>query len=77
VHAGVSTSRTQIVASSKFLHHLLPDLIPPIDRQYTFAFLTGQKTVTSNRAAFLDSVKRADTQSGIDRMFPETVLMPV
>lgn len=29
----VSMSRTQIVAGSKFLHHLLPDLIPPIDRQ--------------------------------------------
>src|SRR5450755_4869615 len=29
----VSTSRTQIVAGSKMLHHFLPDLIPPIDRQ--------------------------------------------
>ncbi len=35
-HVKVSTSRTQIVAGSKFLHHVLPDLIPPIDRQYTF-----------------------------------------
>jgi hypothetical protein len=50
----VSTSRTQIVAGSKMLHHLLPDLIPPIDRQYTFNFFTGQKMVTSDRAAFLD-----------------------
>ena len=41
----VSTSRTQIVAGSKFLHHLLPDLVPPIDRQYTFSFFTGQKAV--------------------------------
>jgi hypothetical protein len=53
-HTRVSTSRTQIVAGSKFLHHLLPDLIPPIDRQYTFAFFTGQRMVTSDRAAFLD-----------------------
>jgi hypothetical protein len=53
-HARVSTSRTQIVAGSKFLHHLLPDLIPPIDRQYTFTFFTGQKMVASDRAAFLD-----------------------
>ena len=30
----VSTSRTQIVAGSKMLHHFLPDLIPPIDRPY-------------------------------------------
>jgi hypothetical protein len=40
-----STSSTQIVAGSKVLHHVLPDLIPPIDRQYTFRFFTGQKAV--------------------------------
>ncbi len=50
----VSTSRTQIVAGSKMLHHLLPDLIPPIDRQYTFRFFTGQKMVTSDHVVFLD-----------------------
>lgn len=50
----VSTSRTQIVAGSKFLHHLLPDLVPPIDRQYTFSFFTGQKAVPDDRMAFLD-----------------------
>lgn len=50
----VSTSRTQIVAGSKFLHHVLPDLVPPIDRQYTFRFFTGQKMVPSDQAAFLD-----------------------
>ena len=53
-HARVSTSQTQIVAGSKFLHHLLPDLIPPIDREYTFRFFTGQKSVASDRTAFLD-----------------------
>lgn len=50
----VSRSRTQIVAGSKMLHHILPDLIPPIDRQYTFSFFTGQKMVPSDHAAFLD-----------------------
>jgi hypothetical protein len=44
-HVKVSTSQTQIVAGSKFLHHVLPDLVPPIDRQYTFNFFTGQKMV--------------------------------
>jgi hypothetical protein len=53
-HTKVSTSRTQIVAGSKFLHHLLPDLIPPIDRQYTFSFFTGQKMVANDQSAFLD-----------------------
>lgn len=53
--ARVSTSRTQIVAGSKWLHHLLPDLIPPIDRQYTFSFFTGGRTVVhGGRQAFLD-----------------------
>jgi hypothetical protein len=50
----VSMSGTQIVAGSKWLHHLLPDLIPPIDRQYTFSFFTGQKSVAyGDRQAFL------------------------
>jgi hypothetical protein len=42
------------VAGSKFLHHVLPDLIPPIDRQYTFSFFTGQKVVANDKVAFLD-----------------------
>lgn len=51
----VSTSQTQIVAGSKFLHHLLPDLVPPIDRQYTFSFFTGQKAVYGgDRRTFLE-----------------------
>jgi hypothetical protein len=43
----VSTSGTRIVAGSKALHHVLPQLVPPIDRQYTFQFFTGQKAVSS------------------------------
>ncbi|GAB3849428.1 hypothetical protein ACFPIJ_51390 [Dactylosporangium cerinum] len=50
----VSRSETQIVAGSKALHHVLPDLLPPIDRQYTFRFFTGQKQVAGDRRAFLD-----------------------
>jgi hypothetical protein len=51
----VSTSRTTIVAGSKTLHHLLPELVPPIDRQYTFKFFTGQTAVShGERAAFAE-----------------------
>lgn len=51
----VSTSATRIVAGSKALHHVLPDLVPPIDRQYTFQFFTGQKAVNSgDQRAFLE-----------------------
>ena len=51
----VSTSETQIVAGTKTLHHVLPDLVPPIDRQYTFRFFTGQKHVPAgDQRAFLE-----------------------
>lgn len=51
----VSTSRTRIVAGSKALHHVLPDLVPPIDRQYTFRFFVGQTQVHfGDERAFLE-----------------------
>jgi len=34
----VSVSQTKIVANSKALHHILPELMPPIDREYTLRF---------------------------------------
>ena len=37
----VSSTKTQIVAGSKALHHVLPRLVPPIDRQYTIRFFYG------------------------------------
>ena len=33
----VMKSRSKLVGVSKTLHHLLPDLVPPIDRQYTLS----------------------------------------
>lgn len=39
----VSPSDTQIVAGSKALHHVLPELVPPIDREYTIQFFYGYK----------------------------------
>ena len=33
-----SATQTLLVANSKTLHHLLPKLIPPIDREYTLTF---------------------------------------
>lgn len=50
----VSRSKTQIVAGSKTLHHVLPDLVPPIDRQYTFRFFTGRKYVRNDKVSFLE-----------------------
>ena len=35
---------TKIVAGSKALHHVLPELIPPIDREYTIRFFFHHKS---------------------------------
>lgn len=39
----VSVSEATIVAHSKALAHILPNLVPPIDRQYTIRFFTQQE----------------------------------
>ena len=38
-----TTSDSRLVSSSKTLAHILPDLVPPIDRQYTLKFFYGTK----------------------------------
>lgn len=49
----ISKSDSHLVATTKVLHHILPDLIPPIDRNYTLRFfglttmLPSQKTARS------------------------------
>ncbi|MRR11169.1 hypothetical protein EG835_01470 [bacterium] len=51
----VSASQARIVANSKTLHHLLPDLVPPIDREYTFRFFYGRNMLSiPEREAFLE-----------------------
>jgi len=39
----VSSTETQLTAGSKALHHLLPDLMPPIDGEHTLTFVYGYK----------------------------------
>ena len=39
----ISRSNQTIVAHSKALFHILPDLIPPIDRAYTMKFLNSRR----------------------------------
>ncbi len=45
----VSRSATKIVAASKTIHHLLPELVPPIDREYTLQFFYQNKLLESAR----------------------------
>jgi hypothetical protein len=47
----VGVGETLLVANSKALHHLLPALIPPIDRNYTLEFFVGRRYIYSGRDA--------------------------
>ena len=44
----VSKSDSKLVSSSKVLHHILPDLISPIDRQYSIRFMRGNENKNLN-----------------------------
>lgn len=62
----VSISDATIVAHSKTLAHLLPNLIPPIDRQHTIRFFTQD-----NKKFFAKSGKyrQINLPKGIDAQF--------
>lgn len=38
-----STTNSKLVSASKILAHILPDLVPPMDRQYTIRFFNKRK----------------------------------
>jgi hypothetical protein len=40
----LTQAEATVVVNSKALHHILPEFIPPIDRQYTIRFLTQPST---------------------------------
>lgn len=50
----VSISNSFLVSSSKVLHHILPNLFPPIDRQYSIRFMQQKKGYFNNSAIQLD-----------------------
>lgn len=56
----VSTSDATIVAHSKTLAHILPNLIPPIDRQYTIRFFTQEFKVFFTKSGIYRDVNLPD-----------------
>lgn len=51
----VTASATKLVAGTKALHHVLPELVPPMDREYTIRFFFHHKTLNrGDQAAFLE-----------------------
>lgn len=45
---GITPNRALIVAGTKTLHHILPDLVPPMDRAWTGAFFLWSVTAPQN-----------------------------
>ena len=41
----IMTSGTRLVGNSKVMHHMLLDVVPPIDREYTLWYLFGSKNI--------------------------------
>jgi hypothetical protein len=46
----VGIGETRIVSGSKTIHHILPELIPPIDRQYTLRFFYDSTMINGGDA---------------------------
>ncbi|MCL2303895.1 MAG: hypothetical protein FWC43_00975 [Planctomycetaceae bacterium] len=49
-------SDSQLVSSSKTLHHILPDLVPPIDRAYSLTFM--HRTIDAQSDDDCDKIAR-------------------
>jgi hypothetical protein len=45
----VMSSATTIVGNSKVMAHLIPNIVPPIDREYTLRFLRGSTFIKNDR----------------------------
>lgn len=37
----IMASKTLLVGNSKVMHHMMPNIVPPIDREYTLRYLCG------------------------------------
>jgi hypothetical protein len=44
----VMQSETRLVGNSKVLHHMAPNIVPPIDREYTLRYVTGGTTIAND-----------------------------
>src|SRR5579859_7387909 len=47
----ISRSEAHLVANTKVIHHILPDLVPPIDRRYTLSYFGMNTMLPSQQRA--------------------------
>jgi hypothetical protein len=46
----IMASGISLVGNSKVMHHMLPNIVPPIDREYTLWYLRGSKNIKNDLA---------------------------
>ena len=44
----IMASSTSLVGNSKVMHHMLPNIVPPIDREYTLRYLYGNTMIAND-----------------------------
>ena len=47
----VTDNQAPLIANTKVLHHILPDLVPPVDRRYTLTFFGIDETLAAQKTA--------------------------
>ena len=57
----VMASSTNLVGNSKVMHHMIPNIVPPIDREYTLQYL-GENTNIQNNLALEWQIMRGIIQ---------------
>jgi hypothetical protein len=44
----IMATGTSLVGNSKVMHHMMPNIVPPIDREYTLRYLRGNINISNN-----------------------------
>jgi hypothetical protein len=44
----IMASKTLLVGNSKVMHHMMPSIVPPIDREYTLRYLCGNTMIAND-----------------------------
>jgi hypothetical protein len=68
----LSVADSTVVVNSKALHHVLPELIPPIDRQYTIRFFTQAPETWRDRKGRFRQVQIPKGLAAQFKLFHET-----
>jgi len=47
----IMATETRLVGNSKAMHHMMPNVVPPIDREYTLTYLLGNRNIKNDLTA--------------------------